>query len=56
MNTGRLVISFLVIVSMAATTLSNQKRSPKPARDPELAKKIARFSPTVLTAQSSGPA
>jgi hypothetical protein len=53
MNTGRLVISFLVIVSMAATTLSNQKTSRKPAGDPELAKKIARFSPTVLTAKLS---
>ena len=53
MNTGKLLVSLLVIVSMAASTLSNQNPRRKPAGDSELAKKIARFSPTVLTADVS---
>ena len=53
MNTGKLIVSLLVFVSMAATTLSTQKSRRKPAGDPELAKKIGRFSPTVLTADVS---
>src|SRR4030095_3247852 len=43
----------LVMVSVAATTFGNQKPRRRAAGDPELAKKIARFSPTVLTADLS---
>jgi hypothetical protein len=42
-----------VIISLTATTLSNQKPRRRAAGDTELAKKIARFSPTVLTADLS---
>ena len=48
----KLVASLLLTVSLGMTTFSNQTRR-KPAGDPELAKKIARFSPTVLTADIS---
>lgn len=43
------IVTPLVMMSLVMTGLGNQKRR-KPAGDPELAKKIARFSPTVLTA------
>lgn len=43
------IVTPLVMMSLVITGLGNQKRR-KPAGDPELAKKIARFSPTVLTA------
>lgn len=48
------VTLFLLTVFMITSTSGTQKRGPrKPADDPELAKKIARFSPTVLTANTS---
>lgn len=53
MSSGKSVASFLLIVSLCVSSLSNQKPRRKPAGDPELAKKIARFSPTVLTADVS---
>ena len=50
----KLVIAFLLMVSLSMSVASNQKPRPRPATgDPELAKKIARFSPTVLTADIS---
>ncbi|MGI8733321.1 MAG: dipeptidyl-peptidase 3 family protein [Pyrinomonadaceae bacterium] len=50
----KLVTAFLLMVSLSMSVVSNQKARRKPAGDPELAKKIARFSPTVLTANLSG--
>jgi hypothetical protein len=52
MRLGKLFATLLVIMSLVMTASSNQKRR-QVAGDPELAKKIARFSPTVLTADSS---
>jgi len=52
MRSAKLVASLLLTVSLCMTTFSNQTRR-KPTGDPELAKKIARFSPTVLTADIS---
>ncbi|MFZ0061248.1 MAG: hypothetical protein WAL47_04355 [Pyrinomonadaceae bacterium] len=49
----KILVSLLLIVSLAMTILSQQKPRRKPTGDPELAKKIARFSPTVLTADIS---
>ena len=49
----KLLVSLLLIVSFAMTSLSQMKPHPKPAADQDLAKKIARFSPTVLTADLS---
>src|SRR2546421_2026486 len=51
----RLVISFLLLLTMLLTSISGmQRRGGKAAPgDPELAKKIRRFSPTVLTADTS---
>jgi hypothetical protein len=49
----KLLISLLLIGSLAMTSLSQKKSHPKHAADPDLAKKIARFSPTVLTADLS---
>src|SRR2546421_4148001 len=51
----RLVISFLLLLTMLLTSISGmQRRGGKTvAGDPELAKKIRRFSPTVLTADTS---
>lgn len=53
MSFAKLLVSLLVTVSMASSTLSNQKPRRRAVGDPELAKKIARFSPTVLTADLS---
>ena len=50
----KLVTAFLLMVSLSMSVGSNQKARRKPAGDPELAKKIARYSPTVLTANLSG--
>lgn len=50
----KLVIASLLVVSLSMSIASNQKPRPRAAAgDPELAKKIARFSPTVLTADTS---
>jgi hypothetical protein len=51
----KLFVAVLLLVSLFMATVSGtQKRSSKrPAGDPELAKKIRRFSPTVLTADTS---
>ena len=49
----KLLVSLLLIGSLAMTSLSQKKAHPKRAADPDLAKKIARFSPTVLTADLS---
>lgn len=53
MSLGRNLVSLLLLVGLSMTSFSNQKSRRKPAGDPELAKKIARFSPTVLTADVS---
>jgi len=53
MSTVRLVVSLVIIISMGITSFSNDKTRRKPAADQDLAKKIARFSPTVLTADLS---
>ncbi|MGI8919496.1 MAG: dipeptidyl-peptidase 3 family protein [Pyrinomonadaceae bacterium] len=49
----KLVTALLLIMSLSMSVSSNQKPRPRAAGDPELAKKIARFSPTVLTADTS---
>ena len=53
MRFPKILASLLLVVSLAMTILSQQKPRRKPTGDPELAKKIARFSPTVLTADVS---
>ena len=53
MSTVRFVVSLIIIISMGITSFSNDKTRRKPAADQDLAKKIARFSPTVLTADLS---
>lgn len=50
MNVTRSGIALLLIFTFTMTAISQK---PNPAGDPELAKKIARFSPTVLTADTS---
>lgn len=50
MNITRSGIALLLIFTFTMTAISQK---PNPAGDPELAKKIARFSPTVLTADTS---
>jgi hypothetical protein len=48
------LISILVLASVSMTILANQKsRSATTGNDPELAKKIRRFAPTALTADTS---
>jgi hypothetical protein len=51
----RLVVSLLLFTTMVSATVSGMQRrgSKTAAGDPELAKKIRRFSPTVLTADTS---
>lgn len=49
----KLVTALLLIMSLSMSVSSNQKSRPRGAGDPELARKIARFSPTVLTADTS---
>ena len=50
----KLVVTLLLVTSMYGTVSGMQRRtSKKPAGDPELAKKIRRFAPTVLTADAS---
>lgn len=51
----RTFISLLLLSSLLATSISAvQRRSgKKPAGDPELAKKISRFAPTILTANTA---
>jgi len=51
----RLVVSLLLLTTMVSATVSGMQRrgSKTAAGDPELAKKIRRFSPTVLTADTS---
>ena len=52
MKAARRILSILLIQVFTLTTLSSQTKT-KPAGDPELAKKIARFAPTVLTANTA---
>lgn len=49
--TPKVILSVTLIMGLIATTLIGQDR--KPAGDPELAAKIARFAPTTLTADVS---
>ncbi|HSD48072.1 MAG TPA: hypothetical protein VLB87_15710, partial [Pyrinomonadaceae bacterium] len=49
--TSKLILSLTLIMGLITTTLNAQK--PEPGGDPELAKKIARFAPTTLTADVS---
>ena len=49
----KLQTALLLITSLSMSVSINQKPRPRAAGDPELAKKIARFSPTVLTADIS---
>ncbi len=53
MRSAKLVASLLLTVSLEYDHLQQSETRRKPASDPELAKKIARFSPTVLTADIS---
>ena len=53
MSTVRVLVSVFLIAIAATTMFGSQKRRRPAAGDPELAKKIARFSPTVLTANLS---
>jgi hypothetical protein len=52
MTTLRESLSILFIVLLSVTPLISQKKTSS-GDDPELAKKIARFAPTVLTADTS---
>jgi hypothetical protein len=49
--TSKLILSLTLIMGFITSTLTAQK--PEPGGDPELAKKIARFAPTTLTADVS---
>lgn len=51
----KLVVSLLLLMTMSLANISGmqRRRSKKVAGDPELAKKIRRFAPTVLTANTS---
>src|ERR1043165_429051 len=49
MTLFKFTISIIVVMTLIATTLLGQK----PAGDPDLARKIARFAPTTLTAETS---
>jgi hypothetical protein len=53
MTSLRLSIALLLMTGLTVTVLNGQGRQAKPAGDPELAKKIARFAPTQLTADTS---
>jgi hypothetical protein len=52
MTTLRRSLSILCVLLLTATPLLSQKKQ-TPTGDPELAKKIARFAPTVLTANTA---
>jgi len=51
----RLIVSLLLLGTMLMTNISGTQRRGKKtvAGDPELAKKISRFAPTVLTANTA---
>lgn len=49
----KIFVTLILLMSLSMTALSNQKARRRAGGDPELAKKIARFSPTVLTANIS---
>ena len=51
----RIIVSVLLLVTTLLATISGMQRRPgnRTAGDPELAKKIRRFAPTVLTADTS---
>ena len=49
----KIFVTLILLISFSMTVLSNQKARRPATGDPELAKKIARFSPTVLTADIS---
>src|SRR5215216_4001666 len=51
MTSLKLTISIVVTMALLSTTLTGQK--PAAGGDPELARKIARFAPTTLTAGTS---
>jgi hypothetical protein len=54
MSALRTAVAFLLILGFTLTTLTGQKKqNRKTLGDPDLAKKIARFAPTVLTANTS---
>ena len=45
-------LSTLLLIALTATSMLAQKKN-TPSGDPELAKKIARFTPTILTANTA---
>jgi len=49
----RVVVSFLILASLLMVNISGKPKTKRPAGNPELAKKIARFAPTVLTANTA---
>ena len=53
MRIGNTLVMILLLVTLSMTASSNQKMGRRSTVDPALAKKIARFSPTVLTADLS---
>ncbi len=53
MSALRRAVAFLLIMGFTLTTLTQKKGNRKTAGDPDLAKKIARFAPTVLTANTT---
>ena len=53
MRFGKTLVIMTLLVTLSMTVSSNQNARRRPADDPALAKKIARFSPTVLTADLS---
>lgn len=49
----RIVVSFVVLGSLLMANISGTTKTKKPTGDPALAKKIGRFAPTVLTANTA---
>ena len=54
MSALRRAVTFFLVIGFTVTTLTgHKKQTRKTAGDPDLAKKIARFAPTVLTADTT---
>src|SRR5580765_4666204 len=49
----RIVVSFVIVATLLMVNISGKPKTKTPQDDPELAKKIARFAPTVLTANTA---
>ncbi len=49
----RIFVSFVIVATLLMMNISGKPKTKTPQGDPELAKKIARFAPTVLTANTA---